>query len=224
MKKILFILLSFSLVITSCTKEELVKPKAFYSTKTDTAYIARSFWVYLDAEGDFFTFFAGNSDGSKWENYPTSKGISINNRLDSIDLNKLSPSPLSVKGEFDMTLVVSSYGNWAEDEAMAVYAKKIVVLDDRNGVSEFYFKEGSKKAIKGAISISTSKIYFSSSAFTDLTSLTPQVKKESAAAKAYIDDVEIKSTSRVDMSSKEKNLKVVSELGNVKEYTIIIKD
>jgi len=128
MKRILFVLFAFSIVFVSCNKEPAVEPNAQFSTKLidNTAYAGETFYIYLDdCRGDFFALYKGLTKNTTYNPDTVRQGEDVDINTDSVAVTYNSG------GEYKLTLVASSSGNWAEEYLTDVYTMNINVEDAR---------------------------------------------------------------------------------------------
>ncbi len=156
-----------SFAFFSCTKEPAVQPNAHFTTSLvdNTAYAGESFNIYFtQTSGDFYALYDGMSASSTYDPEDHSKvGVNIVNTTDSLSMNYRNP------GEFDITLVASSSGNWAEDYLTDVYSMHITVVDRRTG-----FKSFSIDGVDGVFSPDGTEIIFQGVKNEDLTAKKPK--------------------------------------------------
>jgi len=127
-------LLTFML---SCTKEPPVI-EDFDIIPNATDIIAGSAVDYtIEGEADFITFYSG-MPGSEWVNYPNEKGFVV-----SIQNSRTFSKVYNIHGTYTSTFVVTSYGNWSEDEEELIKEFQITVTDSRTGVADFRLITGS---------------------------------------------------------------------------------
>ncbi|MGC9342854.1 MAG: hypothetical protein ACP5E3_09155 [Bacteroidales bacterium] len=132
MKRILLTLFAGLLLLASCNKEPAIEPSANFNTKLvdNTAYAGETFYMYLDnCTGDFLTLFQGLTASTTYDpDNPAAKGSPVDINSDSIALTYRNA------GEYQLTLVAASSGNWAEDYEMDVKTVMVNVVDTRTGI------------------------------------------------------------------------------------------
>lgn len=130
MKKILSLILIVAVAGSfSCVKEPAPDVSADFTTNlvNNTLKMKQDFVVYLhNVEGDFITYFDGSSPTKVYsDTLLNASGRAIDANLDSAVVRGYR-SP----GEYEFTLVVSSYGNWGEDLNRDSKSIMITVIDE----------------------------------------------------------------------------------------------
>lgn len=129
MKKILVTLFTGVLIFTSCNKEPAVTPSANFSTKLNdnTAFAGETFYIYLNGcTGDFLTLFRGLTASTTYDpENPAAQGTTVDLNADSLAVT------YNNAGEYQLSLVASSSGNWGEDYEMDVKTVMVNVVDNR---------------------------------------------------------------------------------------------
>ncbi len=140
MKKItinaLILLAVSSLALVSCTKEPPLEPNAHFSTKLvdNKAYAGETFYIYLTStQGEFYTLYPGNTEANTYDpNDPTKTGLNIQTNADSFAITSYNK-----QGNFPLTLIAASSGNWAEDYKSDMYTLDVNVIDRRSTFTSF---------------------------------------------------------------------------------------
>ena len=126
MNKIAISFLTAILLIASCTKEPAIVPNAQFSISLEgsTSITGETFYVYLDnCTGDQYALYKGFTPGSSWNPDTATTGIPIDNSTDSVSVKYVNP------GEYPLTLVASSSGNWGEEYLVDIHTAHITVVD-----------------------------------------------------------------------------------------------
>jgi hypothetical protein len=125
MKKILILIPLVLLTIWNCTKEEADAPYAKIHTNLVNNTIAKSakFSLYLDqTHGEFITYFKGDAPKRTYTKGDyTIAGSSIPADADSVEIS------YGVVGQYTLTLLARSYGNWGDEELTAIDSVRITV-------------------------------------------------------------------------------------------------
>ena len=119
-------------MFASCNKEPAIEPNAQFTTKLvdNTAYAGETFYIYLDnCQGDFFSLYRGLTPSTTYTDTATTQGQAIDTDTDSVAIT------YNNAGEYKLTFIASSSGNWAEDYVTDVYSQTITVIDPRTGFS-----------------------------------------------------------------------------------------
>jgi len=189
MKKLISKVIVAALIIgfgtmVSCFKEKAIEPNATFTTNlTDnTAYAGQSFYMYLDqTAGEFLTLFPGTSEGKTYSDEDgTRSGTNISTSLDSFELTLYNN-----RGEYPMTLVASSVGEFGDEYLQDVYTIDVTVVDARTGFLSFQINN-----VEGTYSEDGSEILFFAHDNTDLSGLKPNFVPASADAVVTVDGVE----------------------------------
>jgi hypothetical protein len=124
-----------AVLIYSCNKEEAIEPSADFTTSlTDNInYVKEPFTIYLNnVVGDFITLYRGEAPNNTYGNDSIIvKGITVDKAQDSIRVD------YSNAGEFELTILAVSLGNWASDYLTDVKTIRITVLDRRSDLKKF---------------------------------------------------------------------------------------
>ncbi len=125
-KSILFLIIIFFSLSIGCVKEPAESTSAeFYTSLTDNRVaLGVEFTVYFDkTEGDFVTYFAGDSEETTYnpDDY-TVKGVAVNEQP-SVDISYNKP------GTKVFTVVATSVGDWAEEIKRDVKSITIEVVE-----------------------------------------------------------------------------------------------
>lgn len=189
MKKLISKVIVAALIVglgtmVSCFKEEAIEPNATFTTNlTDnTAYAGQSFYMYLDqAQGEFLTLFPGTSETKTFsEEDGTRSGTTISTSLDSFEVTVYNNL-----GEFPMTLVASSVGEFGEEYLQDVYTIDLTVKDARTGFVSFQINR-----VEGTYSEDGTEILFFAHDNTDLSGIKPIFIPASSNAVVTVDGVE----------------------------------
>lgn len=179
---IIAILIAITTMV-SCFKESAIEPKAKFTTNlTDnTAYAGESFYMYLDeTQGDFLTLFPGTSEGKTYSAEDgTRTGTTINTALDSFEVTLYNNM-----GEFEMTLVASSVGEFGEEYLQDVYTLPLTVKDKRTGFISFQIDK-----VEGVYNEDGTEIHFYTHKNADLTGKKPNFVPASATAVVTVNGV-----------------------------------
>ncbi|HRX10917.1 MAG TPA: hypothetical protein P5210_04675 [Draconibacterium sp.] len=129
----IFFMLIVSVVVFSCIEEEMIEtdPSFVLSFERDgqtAAFAGTKFYVIPNGSGEFFTLFDG-TEGHVWGE-AGAKGIDFN-KADSLSLN------YSKAGKYNLTLVVSSAGDYGNDFSRNSKTIEITVVDFRNSFNAF---------------------------------------------------------------------------------------
>lgn len=130
MRQILLIVTFFSLlvVVTSCNKEDPIKPSADFTTniENNTLMAEEGFTVYLDnVQGEWLVYFRGHNPQSTYDpNDPTRVGTAFSPERTSLNIQGYNTSVDTV---FVFTMVASSSGNWGNDYVQDVKSISINV-------------------------------------------------------------------------------------------------
>ena len=126
MKKIVIVFLTTFVLLASCNEEPAIEPNAQFSTKLvdNTSIAGETFYIYLDnCTGDHITLFRGMTPGSTWNPDTATNGSPIDRSSDSVAIRYV------FAGEYPLTLVASSSGNWGEEYLVDVYTVNITVVE-----------------------------------------------------------------------------------------------
>ncbi|MDD6210130.1 MAG: hypothetical protein PUB21_05950 [Bacteroidales bacterium] len=151
MKVIRLITLFFftALLVSSCTKENMIEPNASFQTSfgkegKEEASAGVPFYVYVNhKDAEFFTLYNGTAGhvygeaGATGENFGNSDSLSVT---------------YSEPGVYNLTVVASSTGNWAEDFKRDVRTVEVTVIDQRTTFTSFYFSGVKGDEIQGVVS------------------------------------------------------------------------
>jgi len=125
MKNNIFILavISLFLVLSACNSEDPLPVSAKFTTniQNNTILTNQRFTVYTSgAEGEFLTYFRGNSEETS---YGSGYGTSLEVGSDSLVF-----SSYGAEGTYTFTLVAISYGDWGETVLQDVQSIDITVV------------------------------------------------------------------------------------------------
>ena len=132
MKKLLFVLFAGLLILASCNEEPAIEPNAEFTFDLvdNTAFAGETFYIYLDnCRGDFFALYRGLTPSTTYTDTATTQGEAIDTDTDSVAIT------YNNKGEYKLTFIASSSGNWAEEYKTDIYSQVITVIDSRTGFS-----------------------------------------------------------------------------------------
>ena len=141
-----------ALFFCSCTKEDMIEPNASFQTSFQKegkmeASAGVPFYVYVDQNNaQFLTLYSGNPGAVYGE--PGAIGTDFNG-VDSLSVTYANP------GTYQLTVVASSTGNWAEDFKRSVNTIEVTVIDQRTTFSSFYINSDRNDQIQGVISFFT---------------------------------------------------------------------
>lgn len=129
----IFFMALVSVIVFSCIQEEMIEtdPSFILSYERDgqtTALAGTKFYVIPNGSGEFLTLFDG-SEGHIWGE-PGAKGLDFN-KADSLPLN------YSKAGNYNVTLVASSSGDYGNDFSRNSKTVAITVVDFRNSFNAF---------------------------------------------------------------------------------------
>jgi hypothetical protein len=211
-----------------CNKEEAIEPSADFTTSlTDNiTYVKEPFTIYLNnVIGDFITLYRGEAPNNTYGNDSiVVKGMPVDKAEDSIDLN------YSNAGEFELTILAVSIGNWASDYLTDVKTIRITVLDRRSDFKKFQIDK-----VNGKLSEDGTEIYFYDVKTADLTAKKPVFQTDSPDALVYIgSELQESGTTVVDFSplspgdaeGRPVEYKVVAPNGDFRIYIVkyILRD
>ncbi len=126
MKKIVVAFLTAFMLLASCNKEPAIVPNAYFSNSLadNTTHPGETFFIYLDnCEGDFLTLFRGMTPSTTWNPDTARTGTVIDINLDSIPIRYVNA------GDYELTLVASSSGNWAEEYLVDIHTVVVTVVE-----------------------------------------------------------------------------------------------
>ena len=207
--KYLFILIT-CLFCFSCVKEEMIttNPEFTLSYERDgktEAEAGTPFYIIPTGSGEFITLFNG-TEGRVWGE-PGAKGVDFN-KADSLPVSYLNA------GKYNLTLVVSSTGNFGEDFSRTVKTVEINVVDKRNSFTVFNIN-----GTDGTITKDDEILFSVPNSITDF-NFVPVFGLQSDTSKVYVNGVEQFS----DVTSNDFSQPVVYTIkalsGNEKNYTV----
>ncbi len=136
------------LMLTGCTKEPPVNTLSVKAEKTDVdAGVPLKY--ALDGEADFCVFYSGE-EGKKYSEYPEANSRTVDLEEDAFYYT------YDLHGTVTSVFVVSSYGNWSEDEEIKEVEFTVTVTDNRIGIQEYTVKSsGIGAAYSGEIDTAT---------------------------------------------------------------------
>lgn len=125
MKKLLLLIPLIILTLWNCTKEDAEPPTAKIHTNLVNNTIAKQakFSLYLDqTHGEFITYFKGDAPKRTYTKGDyTIAGSSIAADADSVEIS------YGIVGQYTLTLLARSYGNWGDEELTAIDSVRITV-------------------------------------------------------------------------------------------------
>jgi len=128
MKTILTSLIFIIVFLAACNKEPAMKPSADFTTNlnNNTIQTRTPFVIYTDKiVGEWAVYFRGADSISTYsKDFYGAQGVSIDLELDSITVRQYN-----VAGEYSLTVVASSSGNWGEEYLQDVKTITITVTD-----------------------------------------------------------------------------------------------
>jgi hypothetical protein len=138
-------------LFASCNKEPAVNTLSIKTAKTDVdAGVPIKFT--LDGEADFCTFYSGE-EGKKYSEYPDANSTSVDLEEDAFYYT------YKIHGTVTSVFVVSSYGNWSEEEDIKEVEFTMTVTDARIGIQEYTVKtSGIGQTFKGVIDTAAYKV------------------------------------------------------------------
>ncbi len=184
-----FILLSL-MVLISCNKEPLIEADASFEIENINGLKAGTPVVFnFSGAGDHLTIYMGD-EKKEYKNYPQDKGSVVSGSTFSYVYPR--------GGVFTVTIIASSFGNWAKDSDVDIIEEVINVTDSRTGITDFFIKS---LDITGVIDYDASTISFPISSMDDRTNLIARFFTESPDAKVYVNGVEqISDSTAVDFT------------------------
>lgn len=197
--KYLFVL-AFALVFMACTKEPA---KLNISIVADSDRVdAGKFITYtIDGEYEFLTFYSGQK-GYEWENYPTSRCVSINLPEGS---NTFQALYNDTNGVVVSKFVVNSYGNWGDEVLSEVIEFEIYVNDNRTGINSVrirYPEGGSNKSGKGEADNASGIVHFEVGTAADLSNVEVlSITPVSSKAKIFYNNKELTGSIKLDFEN-----------------------
>jgi hypothetical protein len=217
-----------AVLIYSCNKEEAIEPSADFTTSlTDNInYVKEPFTIYLNnVVGDFITLYRGEAPNNTYGNDSIIvKGITVDKAQDSIRVD------YSNAGEFELTILAVSLGNWASDYLTDVKTIRITVLDRRSDLKKFSIDK-----VNGKLSEDGTEIYFYDVKTADLTAKKPTFTTDSPDALVFIGSelqesgqsvVDFSPLSPGDAEGRPVEYKVVAPNGDFRIYIVkyILRD
>jgi hypothetical protein len=200
----LIILLASNLVFHGCTKEDIMQPKACFSTDLTEANVGEPVTFTNCGEGMAFSIWTGDSYHS-YANYGTDAGVPLSDEFISYNY----PEP----GTFTVAIVATSYGNNGEDVYEDVDSLVITITDARAALIEFGFRSPKVIGIFTEQTISVEVPYG-----TNLSSLKPTFKTSSKFAVVTVNGLELSSgKTAVDFTSPVEVL-VTAQTGATETY------
>ena len=116
------------LLVTGCNTERADTSDASFTVENaDSLYAGTAVNFVFDGLGDFVTIYSGK-EGQVWGE-PGATGSAMSEETIGITY--------SVLGEYTVTVVASSYGNWSEEEIVDVKSQVITVKDNRAEFAKF---------------------------------------------------------------------------------------
>lgn len=205
-KSITLFLSGAAVILSSCTKENMIEPNASFQTSFQKegkmeASAGVPFYVYVDHNNaQFLTLYSGNAGAV----YGESGAVGVDfNGSDSLQVTYANP------GTYQLTVVASSTGNWAEDFKRTVNTIEVTVIDQRTTFSTFYINSVRTDQIQGVVfdtEVEGEVIDFPGRSYL----FTPSFITSAPDAKVYIgsvadENLQVSAQSVVDFSNADTN-------------------
>ena len=199
-----------SVAVFACAQEEMIEtnPSFILSYERDGASSATAgtrFFVIPDGSGEFYTLFDG-SEGHIWGE-PGAKGTDFN-KADSLPVN------YGKAGKYNLTLVVSSSGDYGNDFSQKFKTVEVNVIDFRNSFTAFNIN-----GTDGVIG-SNNEILFSVPDITTDFNFAASFGLNSTDAKVYVNGIEQESGKTVNDFSSPLAYVVKSRQDTEQTYTV----
>jgi hypothetical protein len=202
--------LVLTFAISGCNKERAIEPDASFTVENiDSLVPGTAVIVAFEGEGEFVSIYSGKK-GQIWGDTVPATGSSVMND------GKFSLL-YSGEGEYVVTVVATSFGNWSEEELMDVKQQTIAVVDNRTAFSKF----GMKVPKMDGIAIG-SDIVFTMSDANDVTALKATWILASNLASVTVDGVVQKSGSTENDFTNPVLYTVLAGDGTSKTYTVTV--
>lgn len=207
--KYIAILITF-LISYSCAQEEMItaNPDFILSLQREgmtNAEAGTTFYITPVGAGEFLTLYDG-TDGHVWGE-PGAKGVDFN-KADSMAVL------YNTAGTYNLTLVVSSTGNFGNDFSREVKTVEVNVVDKRNSFTVFNIN-----GIDGNITKDNEILFSVPNSVTDF-NFVPVFGLQSNLSKVYVNGVEQKSDTTSNDFSQPVVYTVKAAEGNEKTYTV----
>jgi hypothetical protein len=131
--KLSFLLLVSFLFGISCSQEPLVEPTVEIEMLDNAAYINQQLSIVVKGKGDFCTFYSGLR-GREYDSFPDARGQIIN-------FGDTLTQVYQLAGEYNITAIATSYGNWGEDSEQEVAEMVISVEDNVTDIVRVFMTE-----------------------------------------------------------------------------------
>jgi len=213
-----FIILFFTVFLSSCVDEKLITPNASFRLSNQTGiateytcYVGETFYVVKKGDGEFLTLFDGMS-GKVWGE-SGSLGVQF-------QLNDSLPVTYTTAGEYNLSVVASSSAKFGEDLIQDYKTVKMKVIDRRNAFTGFslFISNTEYKAIidnKQNVTISIPDVYKDS-----IKATKPLFFTSSSAAEVLVNNQkQISGINVLDLSNTVV-YKVLAPNGNYLEYNV----
>lgn len=194
--------------LLGCNKERALETDASFTVESiDSLRAGTAVNVIHEGSGEFATFYSG-VEGAIWGE-EGAKGTSVSGGSISVIY--------VAAGEYTVTMVATSFGNWAAEELMDVKQQTITVIDDRSEITKFVLTE-----LKMVGTIIGTDITFEVSDNTDLSALSASWDLSGEDSKVYVNGVEqVEKKTKNDFSSP-----VIFEVhapdGSIRNYTVAV--
>lgn len=211
MKKLKFIFIAAAVLmvgLSACNNERALETDASFTVENiDSLRAGTAVNVIWDGSGEFASIYSGN-EGSVWGE-EGAKGTSVTGG--SVALNYL------IAGEYTITMVATSFGNWSTEEVMDVKQQTITIVDDRKEITKFVLTE-----LKMVGAIIGTDIVFEVSDNTDLTALSASWDLSGDDSQVYVNGVEQVEKKTKNDYSNPVIFEVVAPDGSSSNYTVTV--
>ncbi len=211
MKNLKFILIAVAVLmvgLTSCNTEPALETDASFTVENiDSLRAGTAVNVIWDGTGEFATIYSG-IEGNVWGE-EGARGTSVSGG--SAALNYL------VEGEYTVTMVATSYGDWAVEEIMDVKQQTITIVDSRKEITKFVLSD-----LKLVGTIMGTDIIFEVSDNTDLSDQKATWDLSGADTKVFVNDVEQVKKSTLNDYSNPVIFEVRAPDGTNTNYTVTV--
>ncbi len=209
LNKIIYMLF-ISFVAISCIQEEMIEtnPSFILSFERDGASSATagtSFFVIPEGSGEFFTLFDG-TEGHVWGELGA-KGTDFN-KADSLPVN------YPKAGKYNLTLVVSSTGDYGNDFSQNFKTVAVDVVDFRNSFTAFNIN-----GTEGNITVNNEILFSVPDVVTDY-NFVASFGLNSPDAKAYVNGIEQESGKTINDFSSPLVYVIKSNQGTEQTYSV----
>lgn len=205
-KAIFFTLIA--IVMVACNQEPAIQSDASFTIEnSDSIFAGSAIQMVFEGQGEFVTVYSG--DSKRIYGDPESKGIRLTKETYGFTY--------SSQGEYEFTVVASSYGNWGEEEIVDVKSQTLFVQDRRNDIVQFKFK-----GLNQLGEFQGNDIIFNFSDAIDITALKADWILASEDAEVFYGDAPVvDEVTEMDYSNPVV-LTVVAPNGDSKDYTVTI--